>query len=87
MAVGEGGEDGEHEGGQECGPDRPAHLGAHLADQRVDAGAEDVPDHEDGQEPGADRTSQRGGLLVHSGADGRGVHEGRVPQDAVRQTL
>jgi hypothetical protein len=54
LGVGERGEEGEDERGEEARPDRPAHLGADLAHQRVDAGPEDVADDEDGEELGAD---------------------------------
>jgi hypothetical protein len=62
----EGGEEGQHEGGQEGGPDRAADLGAHLAHQRVVAGAEDVADHEDREHPRTDRPLELGVGLARS---------------------
>jgi hypothetical protein len=67
LGVGERGEEGEDERGEEARPDRPAHLGADLAHQRVDAGPEDVADDEDGEEPGTDGAAEAG-VLAAAGA-------------------
>jgi len=60
LGVGAGGQGRQHEGERERGPDRPAHLGPDLADERVDAGSEHVSDDEDEQHRPRDAAAQRG---------------------------
>ena len=58
LRVGAGREGGHHQGEQEGRPDRATGLGADLADQRVDAAAEDVADDEHEQQCRRDRAAQ-----------------------------
>ena len=46
LGVGERGDDRERQREQECRPDRSADTATHLTDERVDPGAEDVPDEQ-----------------------------------------
>ncbi len=87
LGVGEGGEEGEHERGEEGCPDGPSHLGSHLADEGIDTGAENVADHEYRQHAPADRPPELrpylAGPLVGSalsaGTGRCGLHAGGVP--------
>ena len=58
LQVAERGQEGDHEGQQERHPQRAADLPGHRPGQRVDAGAQDVPDDEEQQQLRADRPFQ-----------------------------
>jgi hypothetical protein len=59
LRVGAGGEGGGNQRQREGGPDRATRLRADLADQRVDAAAEDVADDEEEEQPGSDPPRER----------------------------